>query len=377
MKIEYLVFFYMLVCVMMTLFNFGFLFYEKAHSKRFERKMARMAVELEGEIDRNADFPTEAHRHVLERRMRRLSGMEAFDLSMDKLRELDAGKSERYLHGIAQVFEHLTYEFARKDDLKCAYFACIIGKWYRKRPAASVVTDALLHYVRERSFYARQNALMALSAIADERTLVDAAIALDEIDSFHHPKLVTEAFLAYAGDRAALSREAVARFGDLQPSSQVAVVNFARMYRAEEGTALTDEELTERQAWVFEVLCDERADLEVRLACVRYFMRWPWQPAADKLRELALRDAPETWEFAAVAASALASYPGEETVAVLKRCLRSSMWHVRANAAKSLYDLGLSRDDLADVLEGGDPYAADMVRYRWSLEEAHEGGASR
>ncbi len=53
MKVEYLVFFYMLVCVMMTLFNFGFLFYEKAHSKRFERKMARMAVELEGEKDRD------------------------------------------------------------------------------------------------------------------------------------------------------------------------------------------------------------------------------------------------------------------------------------------------------------------------------------
>lgn len=92
MTVEYIIAFYMLVCVMMTVFNFGFLFYEKAHSKRFEKKMAKMAVSLSEEIERNADFPTEEHRRILERKMRRLSGMEAFDLSMEKLRDLDTEK---------------------------------------------------------------------------------------------------------------------------------------------------------------------------------------------------------------------------------------------------------------------------------------------
>lgn len=374
MSIEYLIAFYMLVCVMMTGFNFAFLFYEKVHTRRFEKKMARMAVELAEEIERNADFPTERHCRFLESRMRWLSGMEAFDLSMEKLSDLDSGKSEHYLRGISSVFEHSTYRFARKDDLKCAYFAYIVGRWYRKRPASDVVLEALLHYVRERSFYARQNALQALSALGDEKTMVDAALALDRADVFHHPKLLTEALLAFEGNRAALAHCLIACFEDLHPASQVAVVNFVRM--AVVGRAdCSEDELEMHRVWALGLLRDARVDAEVRLACIRYFMRWPWSEAADVLRELALRDTPEEWEFAAVAATALSAYPGERTVSALKHCLRSPMWHVRHNAAKSLFDMGLSlKDDLADVMAGDDPYARDMLQYWWEYETLRAGG---
>lgn len=376
MSVEYIIAFYMLVCVMMTAFNFVFLFYEKAHSKRFEKKMAKMAVSLSEEIERNADFPTEEHRRILERKMRRLSGMEAFDLSMEKLRVLDVEKSEHYLRGISSVFEHLTYEFTGRDDLKCAYFAYIVGRWYRKRPAADAIIEALFHYVRERSFYARQNALESLAVVADERTMIEAACAIDQSDSFHHPKLLTEALLSFQGNRGGLAQEAVKRFDEFAPHSQVAIVNFLRMYSVGQEGALSESELEERRAWVFSKLSDESVYSEVRLACIRYFMRWPWEPAGDELCALAAKDTPEEWEYAAVAATALASYPGEKTVAVLKRCLRSRMWYVRFNAAKSLYDLGLSLEtDLADVLSGNDAYARDMLRYRWDYEAMRRGEA--
>lgn len=373
MNVEYLVAFYMLVCVMMTAFNFGFLFYEKVHTKRFEKKMDRMAAGLAAEIERNADFPTEAHRRILERAMRFLSGMESFDLSMDKLRGLDAEKSEHYLRGISSVFEHLTYHFQRKDDLKCAYFAYIVGRWYRKRPCADVVKEALLHYVRERSFYARQNALQALSALGDAKALVDAAEALDREDSFHHPKLVTEAFLAFEGDQRELENEAIVRFASLQPALQAAVVNYVRM--ADVGGNPGNEQCAARnRAWALGLLKDESANVEVRLACIRYFMRHPWSEAEEALLELSRRDTPEEWEFAAVSASALAAYPGDESRAALKHCLRSPLWHVRHNAAKSLHSMGLSlEEDLADVMEGDDPYARDMLQYRWEYEAMRAG----
>ena len=46
------------------------------------------------------------------------------------------------------------------------------------------------------------------------------------------------------------------------------------------------------------------------------------------------------------------------------------MYHVRFNAAQSLYKLGLNLEtDLADVLNGPDRYARDMLLYRWEMEK--------
>ena len=104
-KIEWLIAFYLFISVMMTVFNFGYLAYEKVHAKRFDARTKRFAVLLGQEIERNAEFPTEDHKRTLERAMRRMAGMESFDLTMGHLLREDPDKSERYLHGIATVFD--------------------------------------------------------------------------------------------------------------------------------------------------------------------------------------------------------------------------------------------------------------------------------
>ena len=128
MKIEWLIAFYLFISVMMIVFNFGYLAYEKVHAKRFDARTKRFAVLLGQEIERNAEFPTEDHKRTLERAMRRMAGMESFDLTMGHLLREDPDKSERYLHGIATVFDHLTYLFAKKDDLHRTYFTYIVKR---------------------------------------------------------------------------------------------------------------------------------------------------------------------------------------------------------------------------------------------------------
>lgn len=357
MKIEWLIALYLFVSLMMIVFNFGFLGYEKVHAKRFAAKTARIAEALRVEIERNAEFPTDEHKHMLERRMKQLSGMESFDLTMARLEELDPEKSDRYLRGISSVFDHLTYHFAKKSDLHRAYFAYVLKRWYRQRPASDTVTQALLRYMREGSFYARQNAFEALSQVGSARAFADAVELVERGGDFHHPKLVTETALAFAGGAHELEEELKSRFDSFQPNTQTAVINYLRMSGAGDPEKLCA------------LLDDDTADLEVRLACARYFMRHFWEPAEGVLRRLAASDDPATWEYAAVAATALASYPSIETLDVLKRCLSSPSWFVRQNAAKTLFDWGLDLDDLDDVMNGPDAYARDMLTYRWELEE--------
>ena len=59
---------------------------------------------------------------------------------------------------------------------------------------------------------------------------------------------------------------------------------------------------------------------------------------------------PANWEYAAIAASALAEYPGEDSVDVLSEAMHSSNWYVRSNSAESLEKLGFRYEDLLGKL---------------------------
>ena len=360
MRIEWIIALYLLVSVMMILFNFGFLAYEKLHARRFDVRTKRFAELLGQEIERNAEFPTDEHKRTLERAMHRMAGMESFDLTMERLVREGSDKSERYLHGIAAVFGHLTYYFAKKDDLHRAYFAYIVKRWYRERPAGDMVEQALLHSVREGSFYARQNALEALAQVGSARALAEAIATLERDGEFHSPKLVTEAALAFAGEPTELEDELEVRLARFGAQTRAALVNYLRM------AGLGDPDR------VLALLRDGREGLEVRLACIRYFMRRHWPPAEADLIKLAADDDPARWEYAAVAATALTNYPSMKAVEVLKGCLSSPSWFVRNNAAKTLYGYGLSLEDLADVLDGSDAFARDMVTDHWELKRLEE-----
>ena len=70
------------------------------------------------------------------------------------------------------------------------------------------------------------------------------------------------------------------------------------------------------------------------------------------------------WELQNACISALAVYPGPQTLEILKKETSSKNWYVRYNAAKSLAVLNTDRDALADILQGNDRYAKEMLEYQ-------------
>ena len=190
--------------------------------------------------------------------------------------------------------------------------------------------------------------------------LAEAIATLERDGEFHSPKLITEAALAFAGEATELEAELKERVGRVSPHTVAALVNYLRM------AGLGDPDV------ILALMRDEREDLEVRLACIRYFMRRHWPAAEADLLKLASDNDPARWEYRAIAATALSNYPGMEAVEALKGCLSNPSWFVRNNAAKTLYDYGLALDDLADVMNGPDAYARDMLAYHWELKRVEE-----
>ena len=76
------------------------------------------------------------------------------------------------------------------------------------------------------------------------------------------------------------------------------------------------------------------------------------------------------WELQNACVSALAVYPGPQTLEILKKETSSQNWYVRRNAAKSLAVLNTDRDALADILQGNDRYAKEMLEYQLDAVKA-------
>ena len=118
------------------------------------------------------------------------------------------------------------------------------------------------------------------------------------------------------------------------------------------------------------LLTDVHQDDELRFSCIRYFGRNHYEPAYPLLLDFVGHPRKRRWEYAAIAVLALAAYPGEHTVEVLKQALSDSNWYIRFNASKSLESFHLPYLEFSDIVEGGDRYAREILQYRLDMKNA-------
>lgn len=113
--------------------------------------------------------------------------------------------------------------------------------------------------------------------------------------------------------------------------------------------------------------------MEIQIACVRYFGRYQDERSVPFLLHHVEEEKEGFWELQNACISALAVYPGPQTLEILKKETSSKNWYVRRNAAKSLAVLNTDRDALADILQGNDRYAKEMLEYQLDAVKAQRG----
>lgn len=371
MSVQVIIAFYAIICTMMIIFNLSYLQVEYVRTWYLKRQTMYISYELQQEIRKNLDFPTDEHRAMLYKRLKRLPGMESFDLTMERLSEDAPAAAEHYLNGITTVFEELIPSFSSRDQLRRAYFAAITKRWYRKRPCNPVMMESFIQALTSRALYTRQNAFEAIVEIGSPEEIAHAIHVIDDTKSEHSSRLVSETLLMFPQNHDDLADALLRELGSYSVNMRSCIINFLRLSDSgREGSAGAPED---RYRFIKNVMDDEEEELDVRLACARYFMHNPWNPALATLLRFARLDSSALWEYAAVAALVLSSYPCQKTVRALKSCLRSPVYHVRFNAAQSLYKLGLDLEtDLADIMYGDDAYAREMLQYRWEIERKRE-----
>lgn len=361
MNVETMIYAYLVICVSMILFNCACIFVFRGRDTRLNRNSARLEKEISRQFRQIEGGVGVDANHLLRLRKKLVytRNLIVFDHAMEHLQLAEPQMTARYLDEIYYpVILHLAVRNRYNAPVKMAYFAHVLAQYQllAHRPK-DLLFEMLLDLVRNQNLYCRENALRALYSAGDCGSVLKAMLIVDESPGFHHAKLLTDGLLSFKGDKALLADTLWKKLDAFSVPMQVVVLDFIRF-----SGQRRDEEM-------LRILADIHRDDEIRFSCLRYFGRNSCESAYPLLLHYVQEPWRQRWEYAAIAATSLASYPGERTVEVLKTSLSNSNWYIRFNAAKSLEGLGLSYLDLNDIFEGNDRYAREILLYQRDMNQ--------
>lgn len=363
MKIEIMIYVYIAICVSMILYNIVHIFIlrHRAHALISDSEKLKKILNEQIDILKKGEEISEQHKKFLCRELDKISGVTAFDRALGEVYEEEPEFTAKYLVDTFSVFETLTHRYISKDTLKIAYFPYILHKYnILKHHEGDRLTSALFDLLRSVNVYCRENTLKALYSMQRPDIVGRALKVIDTNLSFHHPKLISDGLMLYKGDKEDLKKTLFTYFNDFSVQMRVNILNYFRFA----GIRCDDKML--------EMLKNEKENNEIRFSAIRYFEKFPLDQAEPVILNLAENLENRTWEYQAIATSALKSYPGDTTFRVLVKNLSSSNWHVRQNSAISCEKLGYTYQDLINVFDGNDRYAREIMRYRLDRRNAEE-----
>lgn len=165
MFVQILIYVYLGICAGMILFNIV----TALLSQRREHRSFRAGIRLELAVERELDHlaltgeVNEEHLRYMERRLRRVNGMAAFDAALECLCVRRPELTRSYLTALNGVMIALAEDYCRREKIEAAYFPYIIKK-YRLLGGAddAPLKEVLLELLHEPSIYCRENAMQAL-----------------------------------------------------------------------------------------------------------------------------------------------------------------------------------------------------------------------
>lgn len=354
MKIEVMIFFYMGVCASMILFNGAVMLMNILRKRRINKRDRRLEPKIRTQLERleRGEKPEAGHLEQMDKIFKRVAYLESFEDSMDTLEKENPELCRNYLSAINPCFVKAASDYFRRDIMEATYFAWLVRKYRAAEQGnADFWTTEMRRLLQMPSVYCRENALHILYDIGNAADVVSALLLLDERSVFHHAKLIHDGLLKFRGDKNNLLKELWSAFDRFSANMQVTVISYMRLSSAK---------CCEQ---VLEVMMRPYQDDEVIFACMRYFGKFYYEPVYPVLLSALSDRADQRWEKAAIAATALRNYPSGRTVDVLVQALHSSNWYIRNNAAETLENLSLTYADLAEVFEGNDRYAREILQY--------------
>ncbi len=360
LTIDLIIYGYLLVCVLLVLFNVFYIFYSQALKNAIAKHAIEWERAIKDELTHIDDGVSGEHLSLIQKKIVNTNAFLGYSRAVEGILGSSDEKvrtgMRKYLDGCESQYHRIARIYSRRDTMDkafAAYFISMTTRCYKEEE--SPIYRIMMDYAEDSSVYCRENLLKAFYAFGNCQALFNFMVMQKDLGFTHHKKLLSDGLMTFKGDKEKLAELLWDNRSRFSVNTQLAIIAF-----------ITGIQADYRES-VFAELERDDHDEETAIAYIRYFRRHKYEPAGERLREIMESDADTNIKI--VVASVLSAYPCRESIDVLKKSLGSSNWYVRFNSANSLLDIGLSKEDEKSILDGKDRYARDMLIYAMEKRE--------
>lgn len=352
---------YMFVCFVFLTYNLLTIVLKWAGDRILLRNTKKWKIILSKQILKlvEGEEIDESHKRKIEKSLKSVNQLMAYFRALNKLKK-EKVYLQDYINTCYKSYQNLAYYYRGKDSMDKAYFAIFIAEYTPDvKGEYRTIMSILSEFMEDSTIYCRENVLKALYSLGNIQAVVNALEYIEDNEMFHHPKLIADGLLSFKGNKEELALVLWEGRSKWSETMLVAIIQYI--------TAALDN----FRAIFYEGLQEDDIPVEARIALLRYFQKYRYDPVREFLYTYIKEDYPEL-NCTIVAASVLKNYPGEETIHLLKEALKNPNWYVRNNAAGSLVQLAENEEVFQSVFDGDDQYAKEILQYR--LEEVRKEG---
>jgi len=349
-----------MVCISMMVFNFGIIYHRNGNKDLSPAKVEkwRGIIYVQALAPKNLKLSERRHEKFLRRKLPSAEKLILYAAALQRLKNEFPESYYAYAEKKHEVFLELADVYGRKSRIDRTCYADFISNFPELvGNVQGRLADVLISYIEDSCIYCRTKVLSALCSVGHLQGVANVLQVIHDRELFMHNRLLTTELLKFRGDQKILGELLWNKSNSWNDSITVSVIQFI--------TKISDG----YSEIFFQILLDASANLEVRIAAIRYYGEHEYEPAHRVLIDFI--ENPPDIDLAIAAAEALVLYPSSGTIAVLKAALASPDWHVRYNASATLVKLG-NREEILRALEDGREHEKEIVAYMLELEGALE-----
>lgn len=348
---ENILYLYLIIFLSVLGFDIACIVARKANEKRLEKLKQKMIVFL---LHNQKNFHNLKFQKKLIHKLKKIN---YFIVFTNIMKEMPKESQRNCLKCLKYTFLKILPHYKKQEVIRQTYFVHFLKEHpYIYSDNKNEIINYLLKCTTESSIYLRENALNALYVVGNVEYIKEAFSKMNYLNIQHHHKLITDGLLKFQENKEELSKMLMQELDNYQENYQIACINYFNYKKID------------CKKYIYEKLSNESTPKEVRLACIRYFKNNLYEEVVPLLYQL-LQSNKKNWEYAAVAASTLASYKSKETTKQLITSLTSYNWYIRNNAAMSL-TISNNEDILNFILQNiTDKYAQDALAYQMKLKK--------
>jgi len=353
---------YMFGCFSIMIYNAFAIYRKKIRKKAMKKNTARWIKAVCQQFAANAVISPKHRRHLI-KSLTHVEELIAFSHALNFVAfEYSKDLYKKYMGTLVKrkIFLSLAHVYKKKKNEERAYFAYFVFQHpsvaKNTEGICKNTTDTMVMSTANSDIYCRVNVLKALCKLGDIHGIVSVLQLYSDKSAFIHHKLLAEDLYSFAGDKEVLALKLWENHKLWNDNIMLGVITFIAMFSDGFKNAFLP------------VLQSQSASADIRLALIRYYKEYSFEPALPILIEY-LNQA-ECYELAIEAASSLSAYPGLATTDALNTALESENWYVQYNAVSSLVELGAYTDSFSNNPQSHDSSILQMIEYK--LDHANE-----